>query len=344
MSSIRNPRLDTGDDFVSVGAGEFIDNLRRVIPQDTTLLLTGETGTGKTRLARQIHDLSPRRDEPFVIVDCGALSPHLIESEMFGHVKGAFTGADDDRPGRFLAVGRGTLVLDDINSLPPSMQGKLLRAVDDRLFEPVGSDVPQPLQARIIAVSNVPLAQEVAASRFRADLFYRLNVVVFELAPLRERTHVIARLAERFVAEFVVRNRSNVRGIRAEALAALEHYSWPGNIRELHNVIERAAALAPGVEIQKCDLPCHISQAHAQGKETTTAAAGEPRRQGSNSPQFRFADCMTLTKSKEQVEFLTITQALTKHRNNRLRAAAELGISRMALYKKLHKYGLIKTA
>src|SRR5262245_3901616 len=160
-SSIRDPRLDSNDDFLAVGAGELIDNLRRVIPQDTTLLLTGETGTGKTRLARQIHALSPRRDEPFVIVDCGALSPHLIESEMFGHVKGAFTGADDDRPGRFLAVGRGTLVLDDVNSLPPSMQGKLLRAVDDRLFEPVGSNVSQPLQARIIAVSNVPLAQEV---------------------------------------------------------------------------------------------------------------------------------------------------------------------------------------
>jgi DNA-binding NtrC family response regulator len=343
MSSLRDPRLIAGDDFLTIGAGELIDHLRRVIPQDTTLLLTGETGTGKTRLARRIHALSPRRDEPFVVVDCGALSPHLIESEMFGHVKGAFTDADDDRPGRFLAVGRGTLVLDEVNSLPPSMQGKLLRAVDDRLFEPVGSNVSQPLQARIIAASNVPLAQEVAANRFRADLFYRLNVVAFHLAPLRERAHVIAPLAEQFVAEFVARNRSNVRGIHAEALSALEHYSWPGNIRELHNVIERAAALAPGVEIQKGDLPTSISRAQAHVKETTPAA-GAPLRHGSDSPQFRFADCMTLTKSKEQVEILTITQALTKHRNNRLRAAAELGISRMALYKKLHKYGLIKTA
>src|SRR5207244_2674532 len=147
---------------------ELMEQVRRVVPQETTLLFTGETGTGKTRLARLIHELSPRRDEPFLVVDCGALSSSLIESEIFGHVKGAFTGADRDRPGKFAAAGRGTLLLDEINSLPLPLQAKLLRAVDDRVFEPVGSERVQPLKARLIAATNTPLDQEVAAGRFRA--------------------------------------------------------------------------------------------------------------------------------------------------------------------------------
>src|SRR5205085_4570693 len=152
----------------------FREQLRRVVPQETTLLLTGETGTGKTRLARLVHELSPRRAEPFLVVDCGALSASLIESEMFGHVKGAFTGADRDRPGKFAAAAGGTLLLDEINSLPLQLQAKLLRVVDERVFEPVGSNRPQPVRARLIAACNVPLEQEVAAGRFRPDLFYRL--------------------------------------------------------------------------------------------------------------------------------------------------------------------------
>src|SRR5262249_1661028 len=142
------------------------EQILRVAPQDTTVLLTGETGTGKTRLARYIHEHSPRRDEPFLVVDCSALSANLIESEMFGHVKGAFTGADGDRPGKFSAAGRGTLLLDEINSLPLPLQSKLLRSVDERVFEPVGANKSMPLQARLIAVSNVPLEQEVTAQRF----------------------------------------------------------------------------------------------------------------------------------------------------------------------------------
>src|SRR5262249_44112966 len=171
---------------------ELMEQIRRVGPQDTTLLFTGETGTGKTRMARLIHELSPRRDEPFLVVDCGALSPTLIESEMFGHVKGAFTGAERDRAGKFAAVGGGTLLLDEINSLPRELQSKLLRAVDERVFEPVGSNTSLPLRARLITAANVPLDREVVEGRFRADLFYRLNVVGFYLAPLRERRAAVA--------------------------------------------------------------------------------------------------------------------------------------------------------
>src|SRR3954447_2940109 len=165
-----------------------MEQVRRVAAQETTILIGGETGTGKTRLARLIHELSPRRQLPFLVVNCGALSSTLIESEMFGHVRGAFTGADRDHTGKFAAVGRGTLLLDEIDALSPALQAKLLRAVEERIFEPVGSNKSLPVQGRILAASNRSLAQEAAASRFRADLYYRLNVVSFTLSPLRDRS------------------------------------------------------------------------------------------------------------------------------------------------------------
>ncbi|HYT87868.1 MAG TPA: sigma-54 dependent transcriptional regulator, partial [Gemmataceae bacterium] len=316
---------------------ELMEQIRRVGPQDTTLLFTGETGTGKTRLARLVHELSPRRDEPFLVIDCGALSPTLIESEMFGHVKGAFTGAERDRVGKFAAVGNGTLLLDEINSLPRELQSKLLRAVDERVFEPVGSNKSLPLRARLITAANTPLEREVVEGRFRADLYYRLNVVGFYLSPLRERRAAIAPLANKFVAEFAARNARPIDQIARDALEALEEYNWPGNIRELRNVIERAVALCPGSEIQLRDLPEAISAV------TGWQSPQRPILRAARLP-LPGADRVTLTKVKQDTEILRITEALEKHNNNRLRAAAELGISRMALYKKLHKYGMMGTA
>jgi DNA-binding NtrC family response regulator len=331
----RLPGNDAAHFVVDPGTVGLMDQLRRVVAQDTTLLFTGETGTGKTRLARLIHDLSPRRQQPFLGVDCGALSASLIESEMFGHVKGAFTGADRDRTGKFAAAGAGTLLLDEVNSLPPDLQSKLLRAVDDRVFEPVGSNKLVPLRARLIVASNTPLDREVAAGRFRADLYYRLNVIEFCLTPLRERRTAVGPLANRFLAEFASRGNRDLLRIAPEAMRLLERYNWPGNIRELRNVIERAVTLCPGNQIEVADLPEGI-------RSTCAPAPPRPllRVAGGPSP-VRPA---TIVQAREEVEVLRITEALEKHNNNRLRAAAELGISRMALYKKLHKYGLMGTA
>jgi DNA-binding NtrC family response regulator len=328
------PQLGEEDRFFDAFPPEMIElreQVQRVIPQDTTLLLTGETGTGKTRLARLIHQLSPRSAEPFLVVDCGAVSPNLIESEMFGHVKGAFTGADRDRKGKLAAVGRGTLLLDEINSLPLPLQAKLLRAVDDRVFEPVGSEQSQPLRARLIAATNAPLDAEVAAARFRADLYFRINVVNFYLPPLRERPAAIASLACKFLTELAAINRPDIGSLTTHAVRALRDYHWPGNIRELRNVIERAVALCPGPDVQLVDLPEAVRLADAG---VTGDLSG-----GMTSPAPALGN-RTLAQTKAFAEIQLIKAALVKHNNNRLRAARELGISRMGLYKKLHQYGL----
>jgi DNA-binding NtrC family response regulator len=293
------------------------------------VLLTGQTGTGKTRLARLLHELSPRRAEPFLTVDCAALSAELVQSELFGHVKGSFTGADRDRTGKLAAAGRGTLLLDEVNSLPLALQAKLLRAVDERVFEPLGSNRTQPLKARLVVASNADLQAEVSAGRFRADLFHRLNVVGFFLPPLRDRPAAVAPLARRFLAEFAARNRPDVTGLTEAALRALGRYSWPGNVRELRNALERAVALCPGPEVTPEDLPPAVRA--CEGAPPVAVAPSQGREVEVPS---------TLAQSKQEVELRRIQEALHSHRNNRLRAAAELGISRMALYKKLHKYGL----
>jgi len=309
----------------SPGMAGMADQLRRVAPQDATVLLTGETGTGKTRLARLIHQLSPRRGEPFLVVDCGALSSGLVESELFGHARGAFTGADRERAGKLAAAGSGTLLLDEVNSLPPPLQGKLLRAVDERVFEPVGSDRPRQVKARLIAASNAPLEREVEAGRFRADLYHRLNVVGFFLPPLRDRRPSIAPLACRFLKELASRNRADVTGLSSSAMQALERYHWPGNVRELRNVIDRAVALCPGPRINLDDLPDVIR----------TAASTSPHPLPAEDDPF-----FPLPPGEDEEERELILRALRKHNNKRRAAAEELGISRMGLYNKLQKHGL----
>jgi two-component system, NtrC family, response regulator HydG len=307
--------------------GQLMAQVHRAAAHPATVLLTGETGTGKTRLARLIHELSPRRHESLLVVNCGSLSATLIESELFGHVRGSFTGADRDRVGKLTAVGAGTLFFDEIDALPIELQAKLLRVVDERCFEPVGSNVTEPVQARFIVASNRNLEQEVGAGRFRADLYHRLNVVSFCLPPLRESAELISPLAERFLRELASRNGSKVTKLSAATLETLRRYTWPGNVRELRNALERAVTLCPGTEIHIGDLPPAV-----RTPPVSTAMVGAV-------PVF--SPSAVGSPSKEEIELATIRRALQRNRYNRLRTAADLGISRMTLYKKLHQYGLI---
>lgn len=334
--SRREVPANTSMPDIVAGLGELAEQLERVARQDTTVLLTGETGTGKTRVARLIHEMSPRCREPFFVIDCGALSYDLVESELFGHVRGAFTGADEDRVGKIAAAARGTVLLDEINAMPLSVQGKLLRVVDERTFEPVGSNLPQQVEARLLATSSTALESEMAAGRFRSDLFFRLNVVGLKLPPLRERRGAILSLALAFLAEFAASmKRHSLPELDASARELLVAYDWPGNIRELRNVMERAVALSSGTQLRRDAFPENLRTPRARGRMG-------PALSGPIDPLGMPADHLTLLKSKERAEKSRILEALQRNSNNRLRAAAELGISRMSLYKKLHKYGLFQ--
>ena len=305
--------------------------VRRVAPLSSTVLLGGETGSGKSRLARLIHELSQRKDKPFLVVNCGALSASLIESEMFGHAKGAFTGADAVHVGKFTEVGDGTLFLDEIDALPPPLQAKLLRAVEERVFEPVGSNKSQSMRARLIVASNRPLEQEVKDGRFRSDLFFRLNVISIDVPPLRAQgCEVIHELSRFFLEIFSRESKRAFDGMTPEAVRALTAYHWPGNVRELRNIIERAVALSDGQTIGLPDLPGQIASL-ATGKNQPSAVV-------SSHPVSAQHSLSLSTDTRQQDEIRRITEALERHGNNRRRAAADLGISRMTLYNKLHKY------
>ncbi len=313
--------------------GDLPEKVRRVAPQDIPILLEGETGTGKTRLAKIIHQLSRRRNEPFITVNCGTLASNLIESELFGHVKGAFTGADKERPGKFAAAAAGTIFLDEINSLPLSLQIKLLRVLDEKVFELVGCNKLQPVRARVIAATNANLADEVAAGRFRDDLYFRLDIVRFCLPSLRMRRSSIRCLCDKFFTAAATQNRPDLTEISELALRALCAFDWPGNIRQLENVIGHVVALSQGPTVEFEDLPKHIQQAFLSSTSQVVTEAPSFER-----PERNFE--LTLVESTQLAEKERIVRALIKHRNNRLRTAKELGISRMGLYKKLHKYGL----
>jgi DNA-binding NtrC family response regulator len=293
---------------------------------DMTVLLTGETGTGKTYLARLVHECSPRRAQRLLVIPCGALVANLVESELFGHVKGAFTGADQCKVGRFEAAGDGTILMDEIETLGLDQQANLLRVIETGEYEPVGSNRTQVCTARLIAASNCNLEEAVDRGRFRQDLYYRLNVMSFYLPPLRERVQDIAPLARGMAARFAQKFDKELFAISPEAMAALEAFPWPGNIRQLENVIQQAVLMSHGPELLWPHLP-KLVQDHAES---------------GNGRATNVKD--SLVHSREEVERNTIQRALIQHGYARSRAASALGISRVTLYKKMKKYGLMDVA
>ncbi|QGJ71438.1 Phage shock protein operon transcriptional activator [Planctomycetales bacterium 10988] len=319
--------------------GAMMVDVHTVATQDTTVLITGETGTGKTELANLIHELSDRKGHPFVTVNCGSLSANLIESEMFGHLRGAFTGAERDRSGRFTEAGEGTLFLDDVDALPLESQAKLLRALEERVFEAVGSDKTLPLKARIITATNQNLPQLVEEGTFREDLYYRLCVVDFPLAPLRKRPLLLEPLCEKFIQQIAGRNNRQPPKLAEDTLVLLQNYHWPGNIRELRNVVERAVSLCRGSEILAENLPEHLRNPQPDSVldfPSSTSIYSEFSDSTSSSTSIP----TTLGKAIDEAERESIERALANNANNRSKAASELGISRVTLYKKMRKYGL----
>jgi DNA-binding NtrC family response regulator len=249
---------ETGLSGDTDGLREVLVKIEQIAPVSSTVLIEGESGTGKELVARGIHRLGPRRNKPFIGVNVGALAETLLESELFGHEKGAFTGAAERRLGRFELADGGTLFLDEIGDIPPSTQVKLLRVLEEREVTRVGGVTSIPVNVRVVAATNRPLRELVEDGSFRSDLYYRLNVLSMYLPPLRERKSDIPVLVRRFVAEFSRRHDKEFHGISAEAMEMLARYPWPGNVRELRNLIESMVVLAPGHEISVADIPPHI--------------------------------------------------------------------------------------
>lgn len=291
--------------------------LPAIAASPSTVLVLGETGTGKEVMARTIHSLSPRKEGPFVAVNCGALPDTLLESELFGYKKGAFTGAQQDKPGRFALARGGTIFLDEIGEISPALQVRLLRVLQERSYEPLGATRSENADVRVIVATNKDLAALVKQGRFREDLYYRVNVVRLELPPLRRRKEDIPLLAEQFIAYFNRLQQRKIQGLTTDATSLLMAYHWPGNIRELENSIERAFILCHNGLIDMSHLPSELTGQHAG-----------------------FVAESDLRSARAALDAQTILTALERNGFNRLAAAKELGIHKTTLFRRMKKLGL----
>ncbi|RJQ60657.1 MAG: sigma-54-dependent Fis family transcriptional regulator [Desulfobacteraceae bacterium] len=318
-------RLDDRFDFSNIiGSSRpmrrLFETLALVAPTEATVLVTGESGTGKELIANAIHQNSPRRDHPMVKVNCAALPETLLESELFGHEKGAFTGAISRSRGKFQLAHRSTLFLDEISEMTPATQAKILRALQEREVEPVGGDKTIAVDTRIVAATHRNLEDEVKGGRFREDLYYRLNVVKVEIPPLRSRPEDIPLLSELFLKRFVEKNRKMIKGFTPKSVDILMRHDWPGNVRELENVVERAVIMATGDRITPEDFPAALTESEAP-----------ERVDRSGNPSAR-----TLKEMEREM----ILRTLAETGGNRTHAAKILGISRRTLQLKIKEYGI----
>jgi two-component system, NtrC family, response regulator HydG len=302
---------------------ELIDMLAMVAPSEATVLITGESGTGKELVAKSIHHNSSRKGHPLVIVNCAALTETLLESELFGHEKGAFTGADKRREGRFMKANRGTIFLDEIGETSATMQAKLLRVIQEREIQRVGGDETLNVDVRILAATNRNLEEDVKEGKFREDLYYRLNVVTLNVPPLRDRQDDIPLLAQHFLEKYAEKNRKNVKGFSPLAMDMLIKYGWPGNVRELENTIERAVILLTGDLITEKDLPSNIIEPYSEKSDWVE----KPKPVVANRPL-------------EDIEKEAILATLEATGGNKSETARRLKINRKTLHKKLKDYGV----
>ncbi len=292
-------------------------------PTNGRVLIFGENGTGKELVARTIHAMSRRRNQPFVEVNCAAIPEELIESELFGHVKGAFTGAVADRKGKFEAAQNGTIFLDEIGDMSVKTQAKVLRVLQEQVTEPVGSTSRVHVDVRVLAATNKDLLAEIRAGRFREDLYFRLNVIPIFVPPLRERAEDIALLVEHFIADLAIEYGKRAKTVTPAAMARLKTYRWPGNVRELRNVIERVVIMAPGDEITDRDLAFLATEAVAD-----------------KSPDDAVAQAMPLYTARDQFERQYILRELAHQQGNISRTAEVLGVERSNLYRKMRAFGI----
>jgi DNA-binding NtrC family response regulator len=337
IQGVRAPKtagvLEPLNEAVSPVMRQLLQRAKRIAARDVSILLNGETGAGKTHFARWIHETSPRESRPFVTVNCGSLPANLIESELFGHKRGAFTGAEEERVGKFAYVQDGTLLLDEVDALSLAAQAKLLRVLDEGVFEQVGCNKSLPFRGRLIAASNRCLEELIAQGQFRSDLYYRLNVVQFSLPPLRERMEEIRPLVRLFLNALAQKHGEAVPGIDKRVWQVLEGHHWPGNLRELRNAVEHALTECECGTINLEHLPARLKPAGTEGE--SSAQRDTPQLEA-----MKTAPRSALAQARQLGEYRYLVGVLDMCGNNRSEAARALGISRAALYKKLEILGI----